>query len=143
MKVSEILEKYGDIELENFNIKHVINKDKWRDDINKLIERTYIKIMSILNRKGEVELDDYYSTSLILDKFDNIHLVSLKNQGFYKLEKSIHVFYEVLYYATNGDWCIEDEDDAEKLLCTIYENLEDYIEVDIIETVDKYLEGLI
>ena len=137
MKLSELMEKYGDIELENWQEK--IATVDLTDRVNKLVDRAYDVITKHLRLNGFCFVG---MSKIIMDINCNLHIHNTNNDLYYSdcLSK-ISLFINIVYCVSEGNWCY-DEDDEQENIAQLIEDFVEEQEEETLDEIDRLLDSL-
>jgi len=139
MKLSELIEKYGDVELKSYEVAPDVPNIQKKTRL--IVYKTYEVISEILKKQVVFKISKKYDTVLVLDKRDGIHLFDDVNRLYETVKTKEALFLCVLYYATDSKWCFDGDDVVE-----FEEEVEYYYKevgsCGIFDKVDEWLEGL-
>lgn len=137
MKLSELIEQYGDVELEGYQIKDM-KLESCSGRVAEMVNTCFDIISNKLLAKGYYKLSSKdYSPVLIMDVVNNIHLTD-HSQRFYDIVADKEtLFLHILYYASDSEYCYEDSD-----VSKFIEDLNEDQDFEILDVVDRYMEDI-
>jgi hypothetical protein len=145
MKLSEMMEKYGDIDIDEFTeAKAKADIKKITDITSELVVRLHYTIELRLRCEGHITISERYNTELIMDIFNNIHVVDISNNCHSIIKGVEALFLNCLYYITDSEHCYEGDDvSIDKFISSFEEecsNMEYFY--DVVDDVEDFIKSL-
>ena len=145
MKLSEMMEKYGDIDIDEFTeAKAKVDTKKITDTTRELATRMDHTIKVRLRSEGHITINERYETELIIDVLNNIHVVDISNNCHSIIKGVEALFLNCLYYITDSEHCYEGDDvSIDKFISSFEEecsNMEYFY--DVVDDVEDFIKSL-
>jgi hypothetical protein len=145
MKLSEMMEKYGDIDIDEFTeAKAKVDTKKITDTTRELATRMDHTIKVRLRSEGHITINERYETELIIDVLNNIHVVDMSNRCHHITRDAESLFLHCLYYITDSEYCYDlAEDSIDKFISSFeYEDSSVGDFYDVVDDVEDFIKSL-